>query len=92
MDYKKIIVPFLRNVEIEEGAGWLRKKFWDDKVPVDIEYIIDNKLEIDIIPIPNFLKLIGGVDIKTLNSYLAIPLSETFKVSDEVVAIALDDI
>jgi len=33
-----------------------------------------------------------GIDTKTLNSYLAIPLSETFKVSDEVVAIALNDI
>lgn len=198
MKYNKIIVPFLRNGEIEERAKLLREKFWDDKVPVDIEYIIDNKLEINIIPIPNFLKLIGidslitsdwkslyvdydeymderrhnrlrfslaheighfvlhkkiydsfniknlndyyklnedipreqygyletqankfanylliprkilriernkiierikedlkGIDIKTLNSYLAIPLSETFKVSDEVVAIALNDI
>lgn len=31
------------------------------------------------------------VDIKTLNSYCAIPLSKIFKVSDEVVAIALND-
>lgn len=33
-----------------------------------------------------------GIDIKTLNSYLAIPLSGIFKVSDEVVTIALNDI
>ncbi len=32
------------------------------------------------------------IDIKTLNSYLAIPLSKVFKVSDGVVAIALNDL
>lgn len=32
------------------------------------------------------------LDTKTLNSYCAIPLSKTFKVSDEVVAIALNDL
>ena len=32
------------------------------------------------------------VDKKTLNSYCAIPLSKIFKVSDKVVAIALDDL
>ena len=36
--------------------------------------------------------LFKNIDIKTLNSYCAIPLSKIFKVSDEVVAIALNDI
>jgi len=64
MKYNKIIVPFLKNGEIEEKVELLREKFWGDKVPVDIEYIIDNKLEIDIIPIPMLMKLVTSFYIK----------------------------
>jgi Zn-dependent peptidase ImmA (M78 family) len=59
MDYKKVIIPYLRNEEIEEKTVQFRERFWDGKIPIDIEYIVDNELKIDIIPIPNFLKLIG---------------------------------
>lgn len=200
MDYKKIIIPYLGNTDIEKRVGQFREKFWCDRVPVDIEHIIEIKLKIGIAPIPNFLKIVGvdalitsdwqtlyvdkdeymderrynrlrfslaheighfvlhneiytsfdikdlddyyklnkdipqkqygyletqankfanylliprkilkierdklvervkedlkriDTDTKTLNSYLAIPLSEIFEVSDDVVAIALNDI
>ena len=57
MDYKNITVPYLSNTEIESRAEQFRKKFWNNKVPVDIESIIDIKLELNVIPIPGFLKL-----------------------------------
>jgi len=198
IDYKKIFVPYLSNYDIEQKVERFRENFGDNKIPVDIEHIIEIKLKISIAPIPNFLKIIGtdaliasnwqtlyidndeymderrhnrlrfslaheighfvlhkeiydslniknlndyyklnkdipreqygyletqankfanylliprkilrvergkiierikedlkGIDIKTLNSYLAIPLSDIFKVSEEVIAIALDDV
>lgn len=57
MDYKNIEIPFLGNGEIKIKADLFRKKFWDGFFPVDIEKILDVKLNIDIIP------------IKKLNSY-----------------------
>ncbi|XOB42362.1 MAG: ImmA/IrrE family metallo-endopeptidase [Candidatus Nealsonbacteria bacterium] len=57
MDYKNVIVPYLDNEKIKEEADWFRKKFWNNKVPVDIESIIDIKLKINIIPILGFSKL-----------------------------------
>ncbi|MDP2363767.1 MAG: ImmA/IrrE family metallo-endopeptidase [Ignavibacteria bacterium] len=198
MNYKKIRVPYLDNKDIDRIVEQFREKFWHNKVPVDIEHIIEIKLKIGIVPIPNFLKIVGidaliasnwqtlyvdndeymnersynrlrfsltheighfvlhkeiyasfnvksfddyyklnenipyeqygyletqankfanyllvprkilkierskllekvkedfkKVNIEKLNSYLAIPLSEVFKVSDEVVAIALNDL
>lgn len=200
MDHKNITVPFLSNTEIESRGETFRRKFWHNSIPVDIEFIIDVELQLDVITIPGLLKLantdawitsdwksiyvdrdeylderrhnrlrfslaheIGHfvlhkkiyanfgiknlkdyykltkdippeqygyletqankfanyllvprriliierkkelkkkhrpdwfkkIDTKTLNSYLAIPLSKTFKVSDEVIANALNDI
>jgi Zn-dependent peptidase ImmA (M78 family) len=57
MDYSIIKVPFLDRKEIKRRADAFRQKFWDDSVPVDIEKIIDLKLKIDIIPLPNLRKL-----------------------------------
>ena len=56
MTYKKFEVPFLSNGKIKEVADLFRKKFWDNSIPVDIEHIIDVRLRIYIIPIPDFLK------------------------------------
>jgi len=56
MSYSKVRIPFLSNEKIKEEADLFRKKFWDGSVPVDIETIIDLKLQLYIIPIPNFLK------------------------------------
>ncbi len=55
-DYSKIRVPFIDNQAMVRETNLFRKKFWDNSLPVDIEYIIDVKLEIDIIPSPGLYK------------------------------------
>jgi len=57
MNYKNVVVPYLSSVEVKEKADWFRVKFWNNKIPVDIERIIDVKLKINIISIPGFLRL-----------------------------------
>ena len=59
MNYKKIRVPYLDNKDIDRIVEQFREKFWDNKVPVDIEYIIEIKLKIGIVPIPDFLRIVG---------------------------------
>ena len=54
MCYKNVKIPFLSNGRIKEEADSFRKKIWGDNIPVDIERIIDLKLRLYIIPIPNF--------------------------------------
>lgn len=53
MDYSQIKVPFLDKEKIKKKADAFRKKYWDDSLPVDIERIINFKLKIKIVPIPN---------------------------------------
>jgi len=53
MDYT---VPFLSNDEIMKKADLFRKEFWGDSIPVDIERIIELKLEFNIIPSPDLEK------------------------------------
>lgn len=61
MKYGNIIVPFIGNDEIKKKADKFREKLWGDKIPVKIERIIEIKLKIKIIPIPNlFCFLIFG--------------------------------
>jgi len=57
MDYKSTVAPYLNNIQIEEIVEDFRKEFWNNTVPVEIENIIEFKLNIEIIPIPGFLKL-----------------------------------
>ncbi len=52
MDYKKINIPRLDSSVIKKEADYLRMKFWGDIIPVDIETIIEFKLNLEIIPIP----------------------------------------
>ena len=59
MDLKKIKVPFLSNEEIESRTKSFREKFWDNSIPVDIEYIIELKLKLDVIPVPGLQNLCG---------------------------------
>lgn len=47
----------MNNVIIEERVESFRKNFGDDKIPVEIEEIIELKLNIGIVPIPGFLKI-----------------------------------
>ena len=51
MNYSDIKIPFVDKEKIKRKANLFRKKFWNDSIPVDIEKIIDLKLEIDIIPL-----------------------------------------
>jgi len=57
MNYKNVYAPYLNNVAIAEKVEIFRKKFWDNSIPVEIEDIIELKLNISLVPIPGFLKL-----------------------------------
>lgn len=56
MDYIDFKTPFLGNSKIREKAESFRKEFWNDEIPVDIEKIIELKLEICIIPVSDLTK------------------------------------
>jgi len=71
IDYSKIRIPFLSKEIIKKHADFFRRKFWNDSLPVDIEKIIDLKLKIDIIPIPNLMK-ICNVDALISSDYESI--------------------
>lgn len=51
MDYSKIKIQPLSNQQIKDSADRIRLKFWGDKIPVDIENILEIKLNISIIPV-----------------------------------------
>ncbi|MEK7625172.1 MAG: ImmA/IrrE family metallo-endopeptidase [Patescibacteria group bacterium] len=51
-----IKVPFISRIEIIKKVESFRQKYWGDKIPLDIEKIIEQKLEIEILPIPNLLQ------------------------------------
>ena len=74
MNYLSIKIPFINREKIKRKADLFREKFWDDSVPVDIEKIIDIKLEIDIIPLPNLGDAFISSDWKSIyvdqNKYL----------------------
>lgn len=71
MKYKDITVPFVGDSEIKRKADEFREKFWGDKIPVEIEKIIEIKLKIKIIPIPNLFKLCS-VDSQISSDFLSI--------------------
>lgn len=52
----KIAAPFLSNEQIRRKTNEFRSKYWDETMPVNIEEIIEQKLEINIIPIPNLFE------------------------------------
>jgi len=54
MNYK---VPFLNGEYIKQKADLFREKFWGDIIPVNIEKIVDVKLKIDIILVPDLQRL-----------------------------------
>lgn len=61
MDYSKIKIKPLSNLQIREAADRVRTKFWGDKIPVDIENILEIGLKISIIPSPG-LQDRGDID------------------------------
>jgi len=74
MNYSNIKIPLIHKEEIKRKADLFREKFWDDSVPVDIEKIIDVKLRINIIPLPNLGDAFISSDWKSIyvdqNKYL----------------------
>lgn len=48
----ELSVPFLKPSEIKTKADAFRNKHWGNSLPVDIEQIIEFKLRINIIPVP----------------------------------------
>jgi Zn-dependent peptidase ImmA (M78 family) len=61
MDYSKLKIKPLSNQQIREAADKIRAKFWGEKIPVDIENILEVGLKISIIPSPG-LQDRGDVD------------------------------
>lgn len=59
MDYSKIKIQPLSNQHIKDLADKMRLKFWGDKIPVDIENILEDKLKISIIPVPGLRRQIS---------------------------------
>ena len=74
MNYSDIKIPFVDKEKIKRKADLFREKFWDNSIPVDIEKIIDLKLEIDIIPLPDLGDAFISSDWKSIyvdrNKYL----------------------
>jgi len=56
MNYQGIEIPYLNKDSIKHNADSFRKKYHGLSVPVDIEKIVEIKLKIDIIPLPDFRK------------------------------------
>ena len=74
MNYSGIKIPFIEKEEIKRKADLFRDKFWNDSIPIDIEKIIDVKLRIDIITLPNLGDAFISSDWKSIyvdqNKYL----------------------
>jgi Zn-dependent peptidase ImmA (M78 family) len=71
MKYKNTIVAFIGNREIKNKADKCRLEFWNKDIPVEIEEIIEIKLKIKIIPIPNLMEQCG-VDAQITSDFSAI--------------------
>jgi len=71
MKYKNIAVPFIGNYQIKKKADQFRGKFWGNEIPVGIEGIVEIKLKIKIIPIPN-LQNQCGVDAQITSDFSAV--------------------
>ncbi|MFA5777440.1 MAG: ImmA/IrrE family metallo-endopeptidase [Parcubacteria group bacterium] len=71
MKYKNTNVPFVGNSLIKSKADGFRLKFWGNKIPVEIEEIVEIKLKIKIIPIPNLMSQCG-VDAQITSDFTSI--------------------
>ncbi|MEF3692372.1 MAG: ImmA/IrrE family metallo-endopeptidase [Candidatus Moraniibacteriota bacterium] len=59
MKYKNIKIAFISNGEIKNKADSLRLKYWKKGIPVEIEEIVELKMGIEIIPIPDLMSQCG---------------------------------
>jgi Zn-dependent peptidase ImmA (M78 family) len=71
MKYKNTSVAFIGNREIKTKADEYRIKFWGKNIPVEIEKIIEIKLKIRIIPIPDLMEQCG-IDAQITSDFSAI--------------------
>lgn len=84
MDYRKFQTPYISNKKIEEKAINFRAKYWDGNLPVDIEKIIEIKLDIEIRPIPGLDKLCS-VDTLISSNWKVIYIDESRYMEDNYV-------
>jgi Zn-dependent peptidase ImmA (M78 family) len=52
-------IPFLQDEEIKKQADYFRGKVWGDKIPVDIELIVEKELKLNLIPLPGLKRITG---------------------------------
>lgn len=71
MKYKNTTVSFIGNNEIKIKADDFRLKFWGKEIPIEIEEIIEIKLKIKIIPVPNLMNQCG-MDAQITSDFSAI--------------------
>lgn len=61
MDYSEVRTPFVSDEEIKKAADKIRVGFSGNKIPVDIEKILEKKYKISVIPLPG-LHVSSGFD------------------------------
>jgi Zn-dependent peptidase ImmA (M78 family) len=71
MKYGNAAVSFVGNKQIKNKADKFRLEFWNKEIPVEIEEIVEIKLKIKIIPIPNLMEQCG-VDAQITSDFSAI--------------------
>lgn len=82
MKYKNIVIPFIGKPEIKKKADNLREKIWGNKIPVKIETVVEIKMKIKIIPIPNLFKLCS-VDSQISSDFSSIWVDQDNYLHDE---------
>ena len=55
---KKIKIKYIDKPVLKKEADAFREKYWDEKLPINIERIIEN-MGIEIVPLPNIFKSFG---------------------------------
>jgi Zn-dependent peptidase ImmA (M78 family) len=53
IDFSNITVPFLNDEEIHRHADDFRQRYWGNKLPIDVELIVERNLRLLIIPVPD---------------------------------------
>ena len=59
MELSKLNIPYLPDEDIRRKADNFRNKNWGDKIPVDIELIVERELKLDLIPLPSLKRITG---------------------------------
>ncbi len=64
---EKFEIDFLNESKIEEIAEEFRSTFWDSRIPIDIELIIEKRLKLDLIPVSQMKRDYGIEAFISLN-------------------------